>query len=267
MIGALTMGLLLAAPAVISTPPQLTAEEQKAVQRSARLGRMIYFLDQAAARSTDALKARVDPDRLGEVGGYVVEPGGKRLRATYYRGQGAEARAFFVAEVERGKVRQATLLETPVPLTEAQSRLAAARDAATRKAVEQGYKPCTAAPFNSVVIGSSEGSSLVYLLSAQLSHDAYPIGGHFRFLVAPDGKVVSHEAISASCLTLQLPKKSEGKAPAALVATNSLSDVPREIFPFASYSLRLPIYVITRDKRLWHVKGEAIRLQEGKATP
>ena len=55
-----------------------------------------------------------------------------------------------------------------------------------------------------------------------------------------------------------------GATPAGLVVNHLLDPVPTEIHVFASYSLQMPLFVATRDKRLWRVEGAAISLAKPK---
>lgn len=178
LIGAATQQ----APVSVQPSPMqdspVPSNEQRIVQAST-IGRFLYVLDRAAWVSSDALMAKVPKDQLAGLGGYIVEPAdGQDLRVTYYRGGAADARAFFRADVRDGKVVSSDLLETPIALTPAQVILAKAREAAARASVRLGYKPCTAAPFNTVVLPSTGSRPIaVYLLSAQTNAASYPMGG------------------------------------------------------------------------------------------
>ena len=139
------------------------SEEQRIAQ-SAGLGQMLYALDRAAWASSDALTAAVAKDQLAGIGGYVVEaPDAKSLRVTYYRGNAGAAQAFFVAEVRAGKVVHQQLLAQPVPLTAEQGMYARAREAAAEQARERAYKPCTPAPFNTVVLPTPNNGRSQYI--------------------------------------------------------------------------------------------------------
>ena len=259
--------LAQASPAPASSAAQhraVLASEAQLAQQSGAIGTILYALDRAAWVSTDALFRKMDRSKLSGPGGYVVERlGDKGLRVTYYRGKGRDATAYFVADVENEKVVRDELLPSPAPLTERQLVLAAAREAAADAAVAAGYKPCTAAPFNTVVMPSPDSPTVVYLLTAQTTNTSYPIGGHFRIVVGPDGKALASRPFSASCLSLDLPKLPAGSKPVALVTSNRLDTVPTEVFVFASHSLRLPLYVVSKDQRLWKVEGRNIELQPG----
>ena len=204
--------------------------------------------------------------RSGGIGGYIVEPADvQTLRVTYYRGSAAAAQAFFVADVREGKVVRKELFATSVALTANQVALARARDVAAERARERSYKPCTPLPFNTVVVPSRNGGPVaVYLLSAQQDAGTYPMGGNYRVIVAPDGTVLASRPYSVSCLSLTVPKLPAGAKPVGFMVNHLLDPVPTEIHVFASYSLRMPVFVATPDKRVWEVQGSKITLSSAK---
>ncbi|MCP3735115.1 DUF4329 domain-containing protein [Sphingomonas sp. RP10(2022)] len=257
----LTLSAAIAQQAPAAPPPAATAPtEAQRLAQSASLGRLVYALDRAAWVSSDALTAQVPKDQLGSVGGYVVEiVDGKTLRVTYYRGAAAEARAFFTADVRDLKVVSSERLATPVPLTPTQAMLAAARTTAAKTAVTLGYRPCTPVPFNTVVLPPrSGGPAVVYLLTAQQDARRYVMGGNYRVVVAADGTVLSTRPYDKSCRTVDLPSLPPGAKPVGFVVNHLLDPVPTEMHVFASYSLRMPVFVSTPDGRRWKVASDAI---------
>jgi hypothetical protein len=252
-------------PPAPGTVPSNPSNEQRIVE-AASLGRLIYTFDRAAWVSSDALTATIPKDQLAGIGGYIVEASDvQTLRVTYYRGSAAAAQAFFVADVRGGKVVRKELLATSVALTANQVALARARNVAAERARKRSYKPCTPLPFNTVVVPSRNGGPVaVYLLSAQQDAGTYPMGGNYRVIVAPDGTVLASRPYSVSCLSLTVPKLPAGAKPVGFVVNRLLDPVPTEIHVFASYSLRMPVFVATPDKRVWEVQGSKITLSAAK---
>lgn len=241
------------------TKPDVPSDEQR-IADAAGLGRLIHAFDQAAWVSSDALTTTVPKEQLVGLGGYVVEASeAQKLRVTYYRGEAAAAQAFFVTDVRGGKVVRQGLLATPVALSADQTVLAQAREVAATRARERSYRPCTPAPFNTVVVPSRRGGPVaVYLLSAQQDARTYPMGGNYRVVVAPDGAVLASRPYSVSCLNLTVPKLPAGAKPVGFMVNHLLDPVPTEMHVLASYNLRMPILVATPDKRVWEVKGSSI---------
>ncbi|MCE7796178.1 hypothetical protein LWE61_06325 [Sphingobium sufflavum] len=270
------LALLALAPSANARVPEVTtispADHQR-LRQSASIGMLLHAHDRAAWVSRRTLAAQADGSPTAETGGrHVVEmTAGQRLRVTFYRGVDAGARAYFVTDVEKDAVVRAQWLPTPAPLTTGQAALARARETAIGAAFAKGYRPCTASPFNSVAIASSSGSIAVYLMTVPTTPTHYPVGGHYRIVVGPDGAILSSRTFGAACLNIAVPTmpddmkaggaRSDATRPVALFATDGQEAVPTEIHVFASYALRLPLYVATGDRRLWRVGGLRIELR------
>lgn len=256
--------ILMAIAAVLqqAAPAPAAPSAEQRIAESASIGEWLYVFDRAAWVSADALTAAIPKAQLTAIGGYVVEvPEAQTLRVTYYRGDGESAQAFFVADVRGGKLIHQQLLTTPVALTAAQAALARARTVAAEQARARGYRPCTAAPFNTVVLpGRSGGPTAVYLLSAQTDAASYPMGGNYRVVVSAEGRVLASRPYSVSCLNLTVPKLPKGATPVGFMVSHVLDPVPTELHVFASYNLRAPLFVSTADKRVWRVEGSKIAL-------
>lgn len=263
------MRMILLAPALsaaalpfaaLAQPASATPSQADAIAAASRTGALLYALDRATWVGSDAAVEAFGRERLAGVGGYVVEPGDKdRLLVTFFRGEGATARAFFRATVQGGQVVARDKLAVPAQLTGPQAALAAARTLAGAEAVRRGYAPCTAAPFNTVTVPPlAPGDPIeVYLLSAQLSTDSWPLGGHYRVTVQ-DGTVRSARPFSRSCLDMTLPRLPSGAKPAGLFVNHVLDAIPTEIHVFTSYAARLPLFVAIRGERVWAVTGARI---------
>ena len=253
---------LVATPTGKPTPPvaaDVPTVEQRIAQASG-IGSMLYAYDRAAWVSSDALTAAIPKEQLAALGGYVVEPVEPHiLRVTYYRGAVADAQAFFIADVRDGKVIRQDVLANPIPLTAAQTMLARARDVAAQHAQARAYKPCTPLPFNTVVLPSRGARPVaVYLLSAQQDADTYPVGGHYRVIVGPDDKALGSRPYSVSCLNMARPTLPAGATPVGVMVNHLLDPAPTEIHVFTSYAMRMPLFVSTRNARVWKVEDAKI---------
>jgi hypothetical protein len=240
------------------------ADIAERVAQASSVGSLLYAFDRAAWVSSDALTAQVPQDRLTGLAGYIVEIAEAGvLRVTYYRGAAATADVMFVVDVRDGKVVRSELLAYPVRLLPAQARLARAREIAVKRARERNYKPCTKAPFNTVVLPSRDnGPVAVYLLSAQQKADTWPMGGNYRVIVAPDGAVLASRPYSVGCLNVTRPHLPAGAKPVGFIVSHLLDPTPTEVHVFASYSMHSPVFVTTPDKKIWKVEGRTITLDE-----
>ncbi len=259
--------LALMLPVQAATPEVPVARQ---VATTGSIGVILFALDRAAWVATDALKAKLPKDQLAGVGGWVVERGDVNgsLIVTFYRGEGDAARAIFVADVRKDKVQSSRLTPPDTALTPNQQRLARARSVASAEATARGYRPCTAAPFNTVVVPNTDPTApvWVYLLSAQTSTGTFPIGGHFRVVVGADGKVAGSRPFSKSCLNMTPPRGPNGEKPAGLFVSHILDPLPTEAHVFSSLSAGLPLFVGTGD-RVWTVNGRAITMSDMKPPP
>lgn len=223
-----------------------------------RFGVAVFFFDKAAAIATDEMKKVVPSASLPTTsGGMLVEPlEDARFRVVFYRGELDSAEVYFVAELRDGRVTKKTFHERPLPLSAAQASLARASGAAAKVAVDSGYTPCTRLPFNPVVIPmGADGTAAVYLLSPQIEADDYPMGGHFRIAVDGEGRLLGSRPLTRGCISTRDAAKDMPPGAIALAAFISapMDDTPTELHVFLSFALQKPVYVATRDGRLWQV--------------
>jgi hypothetical protein len=261
----------VAAHAGEAAPPAAAAAPTVAqrIAQASSIGGMLYAFDRAARVSSDPLTAAIPKKRLGALGGYVVEAVDPRiLRVTYYHGVAADAQAFFVADVRDGKVVRQDVLANPVPLTATQTVLARARGRREARAQERAYKPCMPSPFNTVVLPSrGAGPVAVYLLSTQQDIDSYPVGGHYRVIVGPDGTAPGSRPFSVNCLNMARPKLPAGARPIGVMINHLLDPALTETHVFTSYSMRIPVFVFPREGRAWKVEGAKIMSFDPKGAP
>lgn len=243
------------------------ADAQPATTSAASMGTVLYALDRAAWVATDAMLKAIPRDRLPAGGGWVVERGADRtLIVTFYAGSGTAARVVFVADVRDGRVADSRIPAADTMLTDAQQRLARAREAAVADAAKRGLTPCAKAAFNPVVVPVDGATIPVYLLTPQVETGRYPAGGHYRYAIDGQGKAVAVRPFTRSCLTLGAPAAARGQAPAGLFVSHLLDPTPTEIHVFTSLSARLPVFVGT-GARVWRVDGRTITLSDMKPPP
>lgn len=261
------LALALAAAAAFPAAAQSPAEKAQ-LDGVLERGRLIHAIDRAAWVATDDFMAKAPAAVKAAARGYVVEPSAEGFAVTFYDSVEGRHSALYVGRVAAGRLVGGELSAAArPPLDAAQLRLVRARQAAAKA----DYRPCTGAFNVTVVPPASPAAPLdVYLLSAQVKNGEYPAGGHFRLVLAPDGKLVSSRKFTNSCLELSGAPGSGGPA-AALVVTHLLYPMPTEIHVFIALSAGVPLYVGAGD-RVWSVTGEAITLignigEASKAAP
>jgi hypothetical protein len=257
MLRALLLWLLLLA----SVPAAAQSAAEKAGLKAAgERGRLLFELDRAAWVTTDDMLRRFGRRDMPIKGWVVEREGPERYRVTYFGDGSAGPVAWYAGSVKAGKVTSGTIFPEAArpPLTAAQLRLRQAADIARGFAE---YRPCTPARFNVAVVppASPEAPVDAYLLSAQTETTVYPVGGHYRLTIAPDGTVLSHRRFMNSCMNVDTAATG-GAVPAALVLTHLLDPIPTEIHVWTSLAMRKPIFVGTGPQRIWSVTGDRIRL-------
>ena len=249
--------LLAAAPAAAQS-----AAEKAILKAASERGTLLFELDRAAWVTTDDMLERFGRRDMPIKGWVVERDGAKAYRVTYF-GDGSDGPvAWYSGSVRSGKVVSGEVFAeaSRPPLTAAQLRLKQAADAARGFAE---YRPCTPARFNVALVppASPEAPVDAYLLSAQTEPNVYPMGGHYRLSIGPDGKVLSHRRFMNACMNVDTAAAPKGAVPAALVLTHLLDPVPTEIHVWSSLAMRKPIFVGTANpQRIWSVEGDRIRL-------
>jgi len=233
------------------------AEVEEALVR----GRRMFLYDQAAWHATDKMLAdfKGKPDK--RMRGYVVVPGSTydRLATIFYGEIGEKLVEFARYEVEGQNVVSGGIMkngERP-PLSPLAERLVAARTAAIEEADVREYGQCTEANINTLVLPpDANGVISAYVLTAPDSNQSYPLGGHYRVDVGPDGKVVNSRRFLNSCFPLDFGQKAGGTEAIGVYVTHLLDEHPTEIHVFSSYYIPLQMMVMTIDNKIvWQIEG------------
>jgi hypothetical protein len=248
------LAFCLAAPAAAQTPAERTRLDW-VLER----GRLIFALDDAAAVTSDDLRAR----RLtANTRGWTVERDGNALIVNYYaRGEGDALVVAYRGRIERGRVVSREVFpEGARPLlTPVQRRMATAREAMEGFV----YRRCTPPLLNVTVIPpeNADGPVELYALAAQTEANVFPFGVHYRLTVSADGRIASQRPFTDGCMNT--PTREGGRRPRAVHITHLLDPLPTEIHVFMSVWTRLPLYVTADEpRRIWEVTGDRIRLAE-----
>ena len=252
-----------AADAPSAPAPALTATERAEVERTADRGRQLIALARAGIIGTQDMLSRVsDPEGAG-IAGWIAEPEGNSMTVTFYadvgEGDALERKAVYRANVLGGRVvsREIFLGDDRPPLRPQQQRMAAARAIASGLS----HQACGSQPFNVLVIppASPTANVDVYQVSSTAQRGHFPLGGHFRTTVAPDGSVVSERNFANSCVDIVATPVPEGQRPRPIGVTHLLDPMPTEMHMFLAQLASRPLLVATGEpSRVWAVTGEAI---------
>ncbi len=258
-----------AAPAVAQEPiavtdPVLLADIAQAEAR----GRLLWLYDQAAWHATDALTEVVDPNKVENPRGYIVIPGDRDgvLDTIFVVERDGELRALARYSVRGSEVIGGGVVEGELPpLPPLAQSMLAARQPALEAMTAEGYRLCSRSQANTLILPPDEdGNVAFYLLTSTLQNGIYPIGGHYRADVAPDGSVVSKRRYMNTCFDLPTtpqvgPNGSVGHAGVSYL----FGDAPSEIHVFASFYFERGFMVIAQSSRkLWLVQDGRITLMQ-----
>lgn len=266
----------LSLPAWAQSADDLPAAHAAAVAAAEERGRAMYLYDQAAWHASDRFLTDFDLTNASFMRGYVVLPRGDEMLDTVFFGEIDGA----LVEVARYRVEGSQVVSGGVlaaadrpPLSLLAVRLAEARQTALDFAAEQRFALCADANPNTIVLPpDGAGNITVYILTPQVSNETYPLGGHYRIDIGPDGKVVSSRRFLNSCFALPMPAEQSDRDAVALVVTHLLDAQPTEVHLFASRYFPLPLYVATGPSNLiWAVADGEVRsvdqAESGETSP
>ena len=113
------------------------------------------------------------------------------------------------------------------------------------------------------------GNVAFYLLTSTREADTYPIGGHYRAEIAPDGSVVATRRYMNTCFDLPTAlQKSPDGGPGHAGVSYLFGDAPSEIHVLASFQFEDGFMVIAQSSRkLWLVRDGQITLVKADFNP
>lgn len=133
---------------------------------------------------------------------------------------------------------------------------------AARVAVQPHLTAPCSPQYESVVLEDPETAGmLLYALAVPSERTEVMLGGHHRFSVSADGEDVSHtDALSTSCARARLAELQASNGVKGVAVRANLSDTPLEIHVYLSLRHHIPLYVVTRDLKMWEVRDGRMRV-------
>ena len=261
------LAALLAAP--VHAKP--TEAEFAAAKAAETRGNLMFDYDQAAWHATDAFMDEVsksgrDLDRLAKeegLAGYIVEPGETgALIATFFGRKGDALHAVARYTVKGSTVTGGGFVKAgdDPALSPLAQRMIAARDVAFDAGAQGDHGLCSRETPNTLALPPDENGVIsAYILTATRTTGIYPAGGHFRFDVGPDGKLVGERRFMKGCFTVDY-RQQDGKTPAGVFLTHLLDPQPTEIHVFVSRNIPIGLYVGTEaNNAVWEVEKGHIK--------
>ncbi len=244
----------------IAMPPEPLSRAQLAeLQAAATRGRLLGVIERAGRLATQDMLSRVpDPNTAG-ITGWFAEAEGNGVAVTFYGDSDAGPVVVYRVTFNGGRIvrRDIHLSGTRPPLNPLQARMAAARAATARL----DHQPCGGDVFNVFVVPplTADGVIDVYQISPQSRPGHFPLGGHFRTSVAPDGSVAATRGYTNACVDLAAPAPAPGTRPAPLAVTHLLDPLPQDIHAFLSAWTGHPLLVVAGEpQRLFAVTPDGI---------
>ena len=237
---------------------ELEPAQQTQIARAVARGRQMIAIARAGLVATQDMLAHVaNPDGAG-IAGWIAEPQGNAMLVTFYSGDSAETRkaVYRVSILGARAVSRSTFLDPAERpgLTPAQERLAAAREATNAL----DHQPCAGGVFNVLVIPTEtpDGPIDVYQMTPAAQRRHYPLGGHYRATVNPDGTVAEVQSF-LPCADIVAPDTQPGAAPQPIRVTGGEDVLPDEIHVFLALWTGHPL-IVESGGRTWRVTGESI---------
>lgn len=226
------------------------------------LGRALYEQDRRATIAAEMIDENYDPKAEGIVS-WVVD---------------GDAEHSVVRFIKRGKTGMEAVLDAefddlllPVFKRPADGHLSPFQLAQVNaREVAQPYlrTPCSRS-FDSAALRDPTGDGLlIYALAIPEHPGEIIIGGHHRFSMSADGKTLRQaDTLSTSCAKTDLNKlrAADGKSGVAIRA--NLSDIPLETHVYLSLLYKIPLYVVTRDLKMWKIEAGKMRIVREKPGP
>jgi hypothetical protein len=244
---------------IVMPPEPLTRAQLAELQAAAARGRLLGVIERSGRMATQDMLSRVpDPEGAG-ISGWIAEAEGNGVAVTFYADTDSGPVTVYRTVINGGRIvgRNVYLAGTRPPLNPLQARMAAARAATGR--LEN--RPCAGDVFNVFVVPplTPDGTIDVYQISPQTQRGVYPVGGHFRTSVAPDGSVAGTRAYTNACVNATVTDPPPGGRPAAITVTHLMDPLPQDIHAFLSAWTGHPLIVVAGDpQRLFAVTPEGI---------
>lgn len=220
--------------AVVDTEQQISPENQAAMALAARRGKRLFIYDRIAWTGTDDFFELLDGREVNGGGFVIVEEGGGQT-LTFFTSDPDEPTALYRAHY-RGLERLSSnmVTGTDAALTDAEKAVIAMRSKAIRafQSAEDIFV-CADAPPNLTLLppNADEPNYLAYLMTPQTDLSRWPVGGHSRAELTPEGEILGVRNFSNSCIDVGGNEDSDGET-VGFAVTHLLDPVPTEIHYF-----------------------------------
>lgn len=246
-------------PPLIMPPEPLTRAQLAELDAAVVRGRLLGAIARAGQMGTQDMLSRVsNPDGAG-ITGWIAEAEGNGSMVTFYADAPTGPVVVYRVNILGSRVvsRDVFPAAPRPPLNPLEARMAAARAATAGL----DHHVCGGDDFNVFVVPplTADGPIDVYQISPQTQRGHFPLGGHFKTSVAPDGTVSASRGYTNACLDTAAAPPVAGVRAAPITITHLLDPLPTEIHVFLSIWTGHPLIVVAGDpQRLFAVTPDGI---------
>lgn len=225
------------------------------IAQTEALGRAIFEIERRTDIAVDLMNEHYDPEQE-KIGAWVTEGEPQRLLVRFVRLTDSGAEPVLDATFE-----DLLLPSFSVPLRQNLTPFQQSQITARQTVQSHLREPCSR-HFESVAVPDPVAAGLLlYALALEESPTDVMLGGHHRFSLSADGQTMRQaDALSTSCAKTTLAQLQTTDGSQGVAVRANLSDTPLEIHIYLSLHYRLPLYVVTRDLKMWEVKDGHMRV-------
>lgn len=257
------MSLFMLVAALFVADP--VTEHQEALQLAQERGERLYAYDRVAWVGTDEAMPEIEA-RLSEGRGYVIHETETGHVLTFFGEEDGVPYALWRSTYRNENRVSGGLVEkdsAEAQFTQSELEVFAARQLAIdhffSNAKDAGLFFCdnTKSP-NVAVLPPTEldDSFQVYFMTPQHDLSLWPIGGHSRVTISPEGEATEMRGFTKSCISLD-SGGNEDKTLVAMFVSHLLDPVPTEIHVFTALASDTDVMVMI-DGSVWTVDGDTI---------
>jgi hypothetical protein len=219
------------------------------------LGRALFEIERRTEIAVDLMNENYDPEEE-KIGAWVTEGDPPNLLVRFVRLTDNGAEPVLDATFDNLLLPSFSTPSSPSLTTFQQSQIAA------RQTVQAHLQTPCSRHYESVALADPTGPGLLlYALALEEEPSAVLLGGHHRFSLSVDGQTLRQaDALSTACTATTLAKLQATDASQGVAIRANLSDTPLEIHVYLSLHYRVPLFVVTRDLKMWEVKDGHMRV-------
>ncbi len=229
------------------------------------IGRELYETERRIDIALDLMHENYDVEQM-KIGAWVTEGKPNHLLVRFVRFSKGMAEAVLEAKFDDLLI-PAFSQPTQKELSRGQENQLAAR-----QVVEPNIQSPCSSRFESLVTQDPSGDGLLlYAIAMAADPHTVLLGGHYRFSLSANGAALHQtDALSTSCAKATLSDLQSTDGSKGIAVRANLSDTPLETHVYLSLHYHVPLFVVTRDLKMWEIRNghmRIIRKKPGEDSP